>query len=530
MRFTLENWAEAFASLPVRPRPYRNAAVSLRGHGVDEQAERARVLVEVGLNVFRFPAALIPGCDLLTDSGTTTMTMPQWAALLLGDESYGSNEGYFELKRQVVETFGPAWENRDRNFESVFIFHQGRAAEHGLFSCLGRMLDARARVRGDGRPWFVIPSNGHFDTTQANVEANGFEARNLFSPEQRAKDASAPFRGNMDTGALHALLADPATRERVPLVYLTITNNTGGGQPVSLENIRQVSELCRAWEVPLLFDACRFAENAWFIREREPGREGRGIAETVREMFEFCDGFHISLKKDGLANIGGCLCVCEDGLLVKRFPGIREALTMHQVLVEGHPTYGGLAGRDLKAIAEGLRTAVRQEYLDWRIGQVGRFGAAVDEACGADVTVKPFGGHAVYIDLDRFFAGTGLGDGDFPGISLTALLLVAGHRLCELGVYAFGKEVNGREVGPEPRVNNVRAAIPRLCYEDEDLRACAGAIGLLYRERERVPGVEVTYGKDRPMRHFISRFRFRDGTIETRRRAENGAGRARTGA
>ncbi|MFO7675412.1 MAG: tryptophanase [bacterium] len=511
MRFALDNWVEAFAALPLRPRPYRNAAVSLRGHGPDERADRARLVAETGLNVFKFPAELIPGCDLLTDSGTTTMTMRQWAQLLLGDESYGSNEGYFELKAQLAETFGPAWATRDPNLENVFIFHQGRAAEHGLFSALAALTGARGQVRGDGRPYHVIPSNGHFDTTQANIEASGFEARNLFSPEQRAKDPKALFRGNMDVGALHALLSDPEGRARVPVVYLTITNNTGGGQPVALENIRAVSELCRAWDVPLMIDACRFAENAWFIHDREPGQAGRSIPEIVRLVFDCADGFHISLKKDGLVNIGGCLCVREDGLLVKRFPGLREALTMHQVLVEGHPTYGGLAGRDLKAIVEGLRTVLRQDYLDWRIGQTRRFGAAVDEACGADVVVKPVGGHAVYLDLDRFFAGTGLRDEDFPGVSLTALLLVAGHRLCELGVYAFGREVDGREVGPDPRVNNVRAAIPRLCYEDEDLRACAAAIGLLYRERARIRGVEVTYGKDRPMRHFTSRFRFKPG-------------------
>lgn len=502
---------DRLAALPARPRPYRNAAVSFRQQDADGFAHRAELVESCGLNVFKFPARFIPGCDLLTDSGTTTMTMRQWSELLLGDESYGSNEGYFEFKQAVVDTFGPAWENRDPNLESTFIFHQGRAAEHALFSCLRGMTGAAERAHGDGRPWFVIPSNGHFDTTQANLEANGFEARNLFSPEQRAKDPNALFRGNMDTGALHALLADPETRARVPLVYLTITNNTGGGQPVSLANMRKVSELCRAWEVPLLFDACRFAENAWFIRRREPGQSDRSIRDLVREMFELCDGFHASLKKDGLVNIGGCLCVREDGLLVKRFPEMREALTRHQVLVEGHPTYGGLAGRDLKAVVEGLRTVLRQEYLDWRIGQTLRFGAAVDEACGADVVVKPVGGHAVYLDLDRFFDGTRLKDSDFPGVSLTALLLVAGHRLCELGVYAFGHEEAGREVGPDPRVNNVRAAIPRLCYEDEDLRACAEAIGALYRERAHIPGVEVTYGKDRPMRHFISRFRFKAG-------------------
>lgn len=476
--------------------------MSFRECRIEDCRTRVEAVRAAGLNVFRFPAALLPGCDLLTDSGTTTMTMRQWAELLLGDESYGSNEGWFEFKTQVAETFGPQWEGRDPDRENVFLFHQGRAAEHALFTVLGRQF------RPGGRR--LIPSNGHFDTTQANIEANDFEARNLFCRAQRDKDPAERFKGNIDIAALHALLADPETRARVPLVYLTVTNNTGGGQPVSLENISKASELCRAWDIPLLFDACRFAENAWFISRHEPGQQGRPVAEVVRAMFEFCDGFHISLKKDGLVNIGGCLVVRDGGLLDKRFPELRSALTVHQVLVEGHPTYGGLAGRDLKGVVEGLKTVVREEYLDYRIGQVGRFGAWIDEACGADVTIKPFGGHAVYLDLDRFFARAELRDADFPGISLTALLLVAGHRMCELGVYAFGRMADGRELPPDPRVNNVRAAVPRLCYEDADLRACAAAVGRLYRDRKRIPGVRVVHGQDQPMRHFISRFQFKD--------------------
>ena len=298
-------------------------------------------------------------------------------------------------------------------------------------------------------------------------------------------------------------------RERVPLVYLTITNNTGGGQPVSLANIRETSELCRTYGKPLMFDACRFAENAWFIRQFEPGYEERSVAEIVRMMFEYADGFHISLKKDGLGNIGGCLVLRDRGLLVERYPELRQMLSVHQLTVEGHPTYGGLAGRDLKALVEGLKTVVREDYLTYRIEQVRRFGEAVDRACGASVVAKPVGGHAIYLDLDRFFDGTGLKDGDFPGISLTALLLIAGHRMVELGMYAFGKYVDGKERKPEPRVNYVRAAVPRLCYEDRDLDSAAEAVGLLYQERAQIPGVEVVYGRELPMRHFISRFRFR---------------------
>ncbi len=506
----LDSWVDNFMQVKARPRPYRNAAVSLRPCSVGDYARRVQLVEDAGLNVFKFPAAEIPGCDLLTDSGTTTMTMRQWSQLLLGDESYGSNEGYFEFKEQVTETFGPRWRNRDARSENVFIFHQGRAAEHGLFSCLGRLLGSAGKSLPGGRPYYVIPSNGHFDTTLANIEANNMEARNLFCEAARRKDAAARFKGDMDVDALRALLEDPETRERIPLVYLTVTNNTGGGQPVSLANIRAVAELCHAHGLPLMLDCCRFAENAWFIKRYEPGHADRTIVEIVRLMFEQADGFHISLKKDGLVNIGGALAVCEGGLLVKRYPGLQQALTGHQVLVEGHPTYGGLAGRDLKGVVEGLKTVVREEYLTHRISQVGRFGARVDEACGADVVVKPVGGHAIYIDIDRFFDGTGLADGVFPGLSLTALLLVAGHRMVELGVYAFGKQVEGREVPPDPRVNTVRAAVPRLCYEDADLDAAAEAVGLLYRDRGRIPGVEVEYGQDLPMRHFISRFRFKD--------------------
>jgi len=503
----LDDWSAEFARAKSRPRPYRNAAVSFRPCSIDDREPRRRLLEEVGLNVFKFPAAMIPGCDLLTDSGTTTMTMKQWSQLLLGDESYGSNEGYFEFKQQIVETFGPQWENRDRDQENVFIFHQGRAAESGLFTCMAGILGAAEKRLGK-EPFYIIPSNGHFDTTQANIEANCFEARNLFSDELRQKDESALFKGNMDLDQLRALLADPKTRERIPLVYMTITNNTGGGQPVSLANIRATSELCHQYDVPFLFDACRFAENAWFNQQNAPTCKGEGITEVVRMMFESVDGFHISLKKDGLVNMGGCLVVNEQGLLVKRYPQLRAMLVGHQILVEGHPTYGGLAGRDLKGVVEGLKTVVREEYLTYRINQVQRFGAAIDEQCGASVVVKPVGGHAIYLDLDQFFAGTKLRDDQFPGVSLTALLLIAGHRMCELGVYAFGKHVDGKEVGPDPRVNNVRAAVPRLCYEDGDLQAAAEAVGILYRRRDRIPGVEVAYGQDRPMRHFISRFRF----------------------
>jgi tyrosine phenol-lyase len=519
-----------------RPRPYRNGTVRFRGCSIVDFEERARILVEeAGLNVFLFRADKIPGCDLLSDSGTTTMTVEQWAAMLLGDEAYGSNEGYFELKERIGEVFGPAWRQRsglrvgDR--EPFFIFHQGRAAENALFSVLSRELKQRGvpparplsgdllpelrsrierrakTVKGHGtaapQPFFVVPSNSHFDTTEGNIEDKFMVPLNLPCREHLAGDEAFPFRGNMDLDELENLLATEG--ERVPLVYITITNNTGGGQPVSMENIKRVREITRRHKVPFFFDACRFAENAWFIQQKEKGYAGRGIEEIVREMFDCADGYHISFKKDGLGNIGGAIGLREESLFTERFPNFANEITDYQIMTEGHPTYGGLAGRDLKALAEGLRTVTRQEYLDHRIGQVQRFGDRL-ATLGIPV-VHPIGGHAVYIDIDAFFDGAAR-DEELKGVAFTSLLLIAGHRFCELGLYAFGSFDGEKEVPPEPRVNNVRAAVPRLAYEDADLFAAAEAVKLLHDHRDSIPGVRVEYGRELKLRHFKSRFSF----------------------
>jgi tyrosine phenol-lyase len=519
-----------------RPRPYRNAAVRFRACSPGDFEERRRILIEeAGLNAFLFRADRIPGCDLLSDSGTTTMTIEQWAAMLLGDEAYGSNEGYFELKEQVGATFGPRWRRSPGApvgaHEPLYLFHQGRAAENALFTVLSRELkrsgfpapkpfsrellpELRSRiehkikaVKGDTAgpyaPFFVVPSNSHFDTTEGNIEDKFMVPLNLPCREHLAGDEAFPFRGNMDLDELENLLA--SEQGRVPLVYLTITNNTGGGQPVSMENIRRVREITRRHGVPFFFDACRFAENAWFIREKEPGYAARPIGEIVREMFENVDGFHISFKKDGLGNIGGAVCLAEDGLFATRFPRFANELTDYQIMTEGHPTYGGLAGRDLKALAEGLRTVTRQDYLDLRIGQVTRFGDRLT-ALGVPI-VRPIGGHAVYVDVDAFFDG-GQRDDELKGISFVGLLLIAGHRFCELGLYAFGGFDGSKEIPPEPRVNNIRAAVPRLAYEDRDLFAAAEAVKVLHDHRERIPGARVEYGRDLRLRHFKSRFSF----------------------
>ncbi len=510
-----------------RPRPYRNAAVRFRKSSLDDFEGRLELVQRTGLNVFYFPAHMIPGCDLLSDSGTTTMTMEQWATMLLGDEAYGSNEGFFELKEQIPLTFGQDWRlPTSTPHEHLFLFHQGRAAEYALATVIhnshyfqiqeerfpanetGRKIQRRLehlRRRMGVKSSLVVPSNAHFDTTEANFAHWHIAPLNLPCPEHESNRTDFPFRGNIDLEALRTTLESAGGN--VPLVYLTITNNTGGGQPVSLENIRKTAELCHDFGKPLFLDACRFAENAWFIKKRELGIGDLTIPEIVKEMFAPVDGFHISFKKDGLANIGGALVIRPDGFFSQLRNGeLLDRLTSHQILAEGHPTYGGLAGRDIKAIAEGLRTVVRPEYLTHRIEQVHRFGQSLLTA-GIPV-MEPFGGHAIYIDVDRFFAGTGATDEEFRGISLTALLLIAGHRLCELGIYAFGSWQNGREEPPDPRVNNVRAAVPRLTYEDQDLAACASAITLLFEARDRIPPVKVEYGRNLELRHFKSRFSF----------------------
>jgi tryptophanase len=516
-----------------RPRPYRNAAVRFRTCSLGDFDERLGLLGKAGLNIFMFPSAQIPGCDLLSDSGTSTMTMEQWSAMLLGDEAYGSNEGYFELLDQIEATFGPSWREKDPWSHSVFLFHQGRAAEHALFTILRRKLAQNTRhvperglpdelgeelrnrietriesvsgIPGDGsKPYYIIPSNSHFDTTEANIESNNLVPLNLPCSEHQKQDPSHPFKGNMHIDDLKILLTHAG--DRVPLVYLTITNNTGGGQPVSMANIKAVHKITTDHGIPLLLDACRFAENAWFIQQREKGYGTKNVQQIVTEMFDHADGFHISLKKDGLANIGGALVLRPGGAFAAKFPDFGDMLNDHQILTEGHPTYGGMAGRDLKAIVEGLKTVVRQEYLKHRIKQVERFGNRLIEY---DIPIlTPVGGHAVYIDVDRFFDGTATSDEDLKGISCTALLLLAGHRLCELGVYALGRYHKGKEYPPDPRVNNIRAAVPRLAYEDQDLFAVAEAMRVLRENRDRIPPVKAVYGRDLTLRHFKSRFEF----------------------
>lgn len=480
--------------LSVRPRPYFNHSIELKK--VFTAEERAKMLESVGLNVFFFPSEMISGCDLLSDSGTTTMTNEQWASLHLGDEAYGSNRGYFELMNQISKVFGEEFSNSDPKVPCAFIFHQGRPSEDALFTLLSKV--------GSG---LIIPSNGHFDTTRANIEANKIQALNLFSPELKDESSKSYFKGNMDVQRFKQLLEKSS--KKIPVVYLTITNNTGGGQPVSIANIREVSEAAHGYGIPLFFDACRFAENAWFIKKYEQGYKNKGIKEIVKEMFSYVDGFTTSFKKDGLVNMGGGIFLRRNGLFIKKYPWMPDALVNYQIQKEGHPTYGGLSGRDIMALTTGLKIVTKEEYLDYRIGQVQDFCQGMHKR-GVPV-LRPAGGHAVYLDINKFFKDTKMKPDDFGGIAFTAVLLAAyGHRACELGYFAFGSydEKSGKEIFPD--VNFVRFAVPRLRYEKQDLDSVAESVKILYDNKDKIPLVRVVSGRNLSLRHFKARFEFKE--------------------
>ncbi|MFA4830747.1 MAG: tryptophanase [Patescibacteria group bacterium] len=463
-----------------QPRAYVNASV--RFHHEFTMEQRLAAAERAGWNVFQFPSEMLKGGDLLSDSGTTTLTAEQMAAMMLGDEAYGSNYGYFKL----LEAFEEVWGIKVENCE-IYLFHQGRAAEHALFTPIGRLGSS-----------LKIPSNGHFDTTRANIESNGIVAIDCFS-EELHQPGYAPFKGNMNIKKLEDLLAKDANG--VPLVYLTLTNNSGGGQPVSLANMKAVRKLCDQYNKSLFFDTCRFAENSYFIKTREEEYKNKTIAEITREVFGLCDGFTISLKKDGLANMGGVLVLKKDSPLLRAHQEIANDIRDHQILIEGHPTYGGLTGRDIMTIGEGLRTVITEAYLESRVGQVRAFGDYFKEL-GIPV-LEPFGGHSIYIDTDRFFADTKLKREDYGGISLTGLLLLKGVRLCELGAFAFGES--------HP-YNFVRCAVPRNKYEIQDLYYVADCVKGIYDQRDQMPKAVPVYGKDLTLRHFKARFEFIDYT------------------
>ena len=429
--------------------------------------ERLRAIDAAGLNLFNLHADDVL-VDLLTDSGTGAMSRDQWAAVQHGDESYAGSPSWYVFLAAVQELFP---------FRHVIPTHQGRAAEKILFSVIG----------GPGK---VIPNNTHFDTTRANVEATGAEAVDLVIEEGRHPEVEHPFKGNMDLARLEDFLATRGAD--VPAVFVTITNNSGGGQPVSLENLRGVRALCDRFGVPLFLDACRFAENAWFIKLREPGQAARSVPEIVREIASLADGMTMSAKKDGLANIGGWLAMRDDTLAEQ----CRNLL----ILTEGFPTYGGLAGRDLEAIAQGLREVVDEDYLRYRIRSTAYLGDAL--AADGIPVVRPIGGHAVYLDARALLPQ--IPPLQYPGQALAVALYVEGGiRGCEIGTVMFGRHPDGSET--PAAMDLVRLAIPRRTYTQSHVDYVIEVVRFVAKRAADLHGLRIVH-EPAALRHFTARF------------------------
>jgi tryptophanase len=424
------------------------------------RVRREELLRAAHYNLFQVAADEIL-IDLLTDSGTGAMSTAQWAAMMEGDESYAGSRSFYRLRRSVQGIFG---------YRHVIPTHQGRAAERILFNVMCR--------KGD-----VVPNNTHFDTTRANLEFLGAEAVDLPCPQGRDPSRPAPFKGNMDVDGLEKLIARVG-REHVPLVMLTVTNNSAGGQPVSMENARAVSALCRRHGIPLYFDACRFAENSYFIKLREPGYQETSPREIARAMFALGDGCTMSAKKDGLANIGGFLCTNDDALAQQA-----ENLL---ILTEGYPTYGGLAGRDLEAVAVGLEEALDEDYLRYRITSTSYLGSHLAEQ-GVPI-VQPPGGHAIYLDARAFLPH--IAPQQLPGVALAnELYLEGGIRSAEIGTLMFGKAAQH---------DLVRLAIPRRVYTQSHIDYVIEVILEVWKRRDAIRGLRLVY--EAPfLRHFTAR-------------------------
>ena len=431
--------------------------------------EREQLIEAASFNPFMLAAEDVI-IDLLTDSGTSAMSAEAWAAMMRGDESYAGARSWYRFRDAVKDIFG---------FEQVIPTHQGRAAEHILF---GVMVQAGA----------VVPNNTHFDTTRANIEFNGGVALDLPCAEAGDLDSDFPFKGNMDIDALKKVVAKEGP-ENIPLIMVTITNNSGGGQPVSMQNIRDISRIAHDAGIPFYIDACRFAENAHFIKRREPGFENTPTIDIAREVFSYADGCTMSAKKDAFANIGGFLCT-NDAELAHRERNIL-------ILTEGFPTYGGLAGRDLDAIAVGLREILDEHYLDYRLKSTGY---VVDHLLDLGIPViAPAGGHAVYLDASRFLPH--IEALQYPGQALAVELFIeAGIRGVEIGSVMFGLNPHTGEEHPA-RLELLRLAIPRRVYTQSHMDYVLEAISLVWKRRKDIRGMRIVKAPQF-LRHFTAKF------------------------
>jgi tryptophanase len=439
--------------------PFRIRSVEPLRHTTP--AQREAFLKKAGYNLFELRAADIL-IDLLTDSGTSAMSTAQWSAMMRGDESYAGSESFFRLKKVVDELTG---------FDHMIPTHQGRAAERILFTVMCR-------------PGHIVPSNTHFDTTRANIEFTGAKAVDLPLPEAADTQARMPFKGDMDVAALEKLIATEGAA-KIPLIMLTVTNNSGGGQPVSMANIRAVHTVAKQHNIPFYLDACRFAENAWFIQQQEPGFERLTPKQVAQAMFSHADGCTFSAKKDAFANIGGILCTNDDEVALKE----RDLL----ILTEGFPTYGGLAGRDLEAIAVGLEEVLDRDYLEYRIASTRYLGRKIADN-GVPI-VEPPGGHAIYIDAGRMLPH--IPKHEFPGQALAVeLYRHAGVRSVEIGSVMFGEHA---------RHELLRLAIPRRVYTQSHIDYLVEAILEINARKEALKGLRMTY-QPAFLRHFTAKF------------------------
>ncbi|MDT3739063.1 MAG: tryptophanase [Candidatus Kapabacteria bacterium] len=438
---------------------------------ITNRQQREKYLADAFYNPFFLRSEHVT-IDLLTDSGTTAMSSKQWAGLMDGDEAYAGSKSYFKFEKVVKDLTG---------YKHLLPTHQGRAAEKILFTLVAK-------------PGITIPSNSHFDTTRGNIEFAGAEAVDNLVDVGMMPEVTAPFKGNMDIDKLKALIEERGP-QNIPLCMLTVTNNTAGGQPVSMQNIRETKALLSEYGIPLILDACRFAENAYFIKKREPGYENKTIKEIAQEMFSYADGATMSAKKDGLSNTGGFLALNDDELA--------EKAKVLLIIMEGFLTYGGMTRRDLEALAQGFEEVLEENYLEYRVGQVKYLGDLLLEA-GVPI-LQPTGGHAVYLDAARF--APHIAPDNFPGQSvLCELYLVSGVRSVEIGSLMFGS-TDAAGIAVAPSMELVRMAIPRRVYTKSHIEYVAEACIETYRSRHKLRGMRVSH-EAKYLRHFTAKLEY----------------------